>query len=117
MDLDNFKRVNDTYGHSVGDDYLKKFTEAIREIAGDRGSVYRMSGDEFICLYNSDKINLFLATFDKKIANFFEMDIPFLGVSIGCAKIPRDADSAEDLIKKADRAMYKVKKQTKNLAE
>ncbi|MGE4283994.1 MAG: GGDEF domain-containing protein [Clostridia bacterium] len=109
MDLDNFKKVNDTYGHSVGDDYLRQFTKATIETIGDKGSIYRMSGDEFICIYEEDKVDLFLATFEKKIMDFFDMNIPFLGVSIGCAKFPEDADSLDVLIKIADRIMYKVK--------
>lgn len=80
MDLDNFKKVNDTYGHSVGDDYLKQFTKATIETVGHRGSIYRMSGDEFVCLYKENKIYLFLATFNEKISNLFGMSIPFLNI-------------------------------------
>jgi len=113
MDLDNFKIVNDTDGHSAGDVYLKHFTKATTETVGDRGSVYRMSGDEFICLYNENRIDLFLATFDEKLVSVLGMDIPFLGVSIGYAKFPQDANSIDELIQKADKVMYKVKRQTK----
>lgn len=114
MDLNNFKKINDTFGHSVGDDYLKKFTEKAMEVVSDKGSIYRMSGDEFVCLYRGNKIDLFLATFDEKITNFLKTDIHFLGISIGSAKFPQDANTIDELIKKADKAMYKVKKQTKN---
>ena len=113
MDLNNFKKVNDTFGHSVGDDCLKKFSEKAMEIVSDKGSVYRMSGDEFVCLYRGDKIDLFLAAFDEKITNFLKTDIYFLGISIGYAKFPQDANTLDELIKKADRAMYKVKEQSK----
>jgi diguanylate cyclase (GGDEF)-like protein len=113
MDLDDFKKVNDTYGHSVGDDYLKQFTKAAIETIGDKGSIYRMSGDEFVCIYNEDKIDLLLATFDEKVMNLFEMSVPFLGVSIGYAKFPEDADSLDKLVNKADKIMYKVKKTNK----
>jgi len=114
MDLDDFKKVNDTYGHSAGDNYLKKFTRAMIETIGNKGSAYRMSGDEFVCIYKDDEIDLFLTTFNKKIINYLEMDLPFFGVSIGYAKFPQDANTIEELIKKADRAMYKVKEQVKN---
>lgn len=113
MDLNNFKRVNDEYGHSVGDEYLKKFTDATLATIGEYGSLYRMSGDEFIGLYKSDNIDIFLETFDEKFESFLEMDIPFLGVSIGCARFPQDAESIDDLIIKADNLMYTVKKKTK----
>mgnify|MGYP001031332934 CR=1 FL=1 len=114
MDLNNFKKVNDTFGHSVGDDYLKKFSEKAMEVVGDKGSIYRMSGDEFVCLYRGNKIDLFLAAFDEKITNFLKTDIHFLGISIGSAKFPQDANTIDELINKADKAMYEVKKQTKN---
>jgi diguanylate cyclase (GGDEF)-like protein len=113
MDLNNFKKVNDTFGHSVGDDCLKKFSEKAMEMVSDKGSVYRMSGDEFVCLYRGDKIDLFLAAFDEKITNFLKTDIHFLGISIGYAKFPQDANTIDELIKKADRAMYKAKEQSK----
>ena len=111
MDLDNFKKVNDTYGHSKGDEYLKNFTEATNATAGRNGTIYRMSGDEFVCLYKGSKIKLFLKNFRENLADFLKMDIPFLGVSIGCARFPRDASTIDELIKKADKKMYQVKKE------
>ena len=113
MDLDNLKKVNDTYGHSKGDEYLKNFTEATIATVGSSGTIYRMSGDEFVCLYQGSQINTFLKTFRKKIVDFLEMDIPFLGVSIGCARYPEDASNIDELIKKADKVMYQVKKEGK----
>ncbi|MBC2721072.1 GGDEF domain-containing protein [Desulfosporosinus sp.] len=109
MDLNNFKNINDAYGHTVGDDYLKQFVEATTKAIGDKGSLYRMSGDEFICVYIGDKIYDFLAIFSQKILNLFEMNIPFLGVSIGYVNFPEDADSLDKLIEKADAVMYRVK--------
>jgi len=113
MDLDNLKKVNDTYGHSKGDEYLKNFTEATIAAVGSSGTIYRMSGDEFLCLYKGSKISSFLKTFREKIVDFLEMDIPFLGVSIGCARYPEDASNIDELIKKADKMMYQVKKESK----
>ncbi|MTI81108.1 MAG: diguanylate cyclase [Firmicutes bacterium] len=117
MDLDDFKKVNDTYGHSAGDEYLKQFTKASIETVGDSGSIYRISGDEFVCIYHENYIDLFLATFDEKIMSYFGMDIPFLGVSIGYASFPQEANSIDELIHKADKVMYKVKKKTKDQLE
>jgi diguanylate cyclase (GGDEF)-like protein len=110
MDLDNFKQVNDIYGHSMGDDYLQHFTKSTLETIGNRGELYRMSGDEFICIYTGSKILDFLETFNEKLIGSFDMGIPFLGVSIGYARFPEDADSLESLINKADHVMYEVKK-------
>jgi len=113
MDLDNLKKINDTYGHSKGDEYLKNFTEATIATVGSSGTIYRMSGDEFVCLYRGSKISSFLKTFRKKIVDFLKMDIPFLGVSIGCARFPQDAANIDELIKKADKMMYQVKKESR----
>ena len=110
MDLDNFKQVNDTYGHSVGDEYLIHFTKATIDTLNEKGSLYRMSGDEFICIYNSKQLDLFLSNFNENIINSFNFDIPFLGVSIGYSKFPQDGYLLDILIKKADTIMYRVKK-------
>ncbi|MDY6826814.1 MAG: GGDEF domain-containing protein [Bacillota bacterium] len=110
MDLDNFKQVNDTYGHTVGDDYLQLFTRVTLETIGGREEFYRMSGDEFICIYHGSKIKHFLETFNEKISSSFDMGVPFLGVSIGYARYPEDADSLDGFIKKADHVMYEVKR-------
>jgi len=112
LDLDNFKKINDTFGHSIGDNYLKQFTTASTEAIGAKGNLYRMSGDEFVILYMRRGIISFLESFNKTITDFFDMDIPFLGVSIGYAKFPQDANTVDSLIKVADKVMYKVKKQT-----
>ena len=115
MDLDNFKKVNDIYGHSMGDKYLRNFTEAAIAAVGSKGSIYRMSGDEFVCMYKGSKIKLFLKKFRENLVDFLKMEIPFLGVSIGCARFPRDAPTIDELIKKADKKMYQVKKEKNSL--
>ena len=109
MDLDNFKYINDTYGHDIGDKYLKSFTKIIMEVIQDKGSFYRMSGDEFICIYYGSKIDILITTFDDELLNAFNITIPFLGVSIGYAKYPDDSESIDQLLNKADKIMYCVK--------
>jgi len=113
MDLNHFKSVNDTYGHSVGDEYLKRFTKTTIGILGNKGNIYRMSGDEFICLYEGNKIDAFLELFNNKVSSILGMNIPFMGVSIGYARFPQDAIIIDELIKKADKVMYEVKKTQK----
>ena len=115
MDLDNFKKVNDIYGHSMGDKYLRNFTEAAIAAVGSKGTIYRMSGDEFVCMYKGSKIKLFLKKFRENLVDFLKMEIPFLGVSIGCARFPQDASTIDELIKKADKKMYQVKKESKTV--
>lgn len=110
MDLDDFKSINDRFGHDEGDRYLTSFSHATMETIYGSGEFYRMSGDEFVCIYRKGNIVEFIETFEDRIHAAFENQIPFLGVSIGYAQYPEDCDSAETLIKKADTIMYRTKK-------
>jgi diguanylate cyclase (GGDEF)-like protein len=110
MDLDDFKSVNDRFGHDEGDRYLTSFSKATIDTIHESGQFYRMSGDEFVCTYRGGNIEEFIETFEARIHASFENQIPFLGVSIGYAQYPKDCDCTESLIKKADTVMYHTKK-------
>jgi diguanylate cyclase (GGDEF)-like protein len=113
LDIDNFKEVNDTYGHLFGDEVLKKFALILREAAMNRGFAGRFGGDEFfMCLYNigtekdlrsllQDIYYKFLMAFDVKNLN--------LTCSMGIAEYPRNSVNYDILLKKADRALYIAK--------
>ena len=120
MDLDNFKNINDIYGHEVGDDILIRASEKIRKCMRESDFIGRFGGDEFMfCLDNIDspakavhiaqKLN---KDFSEKI--IVDKKIIDMGVSIGIAIYPNDGNSANDLIKNSDLAMYRAKKQRKN---
>ena len=117
MDLDNFKAVNDTYGHLAGDHVLltvaKRLTENIR--AAD--TVARISGDEFFVLARDIKSIEHAKTFAEKLLNQIKvpysyegkpLDIP-LSASMGICLFPYEGVTPIDVIGKADRAMYQVK--------
>ena len=115
LDLDGFKPVNDTFGHPKGDAVLKSVAQRLLKEAGQIGQVGRMGGDEFAIVIrdaNSRKTVETLA--DRLIAAIAE---PFhidkaeirIGVSIGCAFGPIDGQSVDDLIQKADLALYQAK--------
>jgi len=110
MDLDDFKSINDRFGHDEGDRYLNSFSKATMAAIHGSGEFYRMSGDEFVCIYKEKNIGEFIENFEERIHATFENQISFLGVSIGYAKYPEDCCSAELLIKKADTIMYRTKK-------
>lgn len=110
MDLDDFKSINDRFGHDEGDRYLTSFSRATMDSLHGIGQFYRMSGDEFVCIFTGENIGKFIEAFEEGIHDSFENQIPFLGVSIGYAQYPEDCDSAEALIKKADTIMYRTKK-------
>jgi diguanylate cyclase (GGDEF)-like protein len=123
MDLDHFKRINDTYGHRAGDAYLQIFSNRLQQIHYDKKICMRISGDEF-GLY----LHGFASVKDADIANIWkEIESTVLcepamigGVSIaircsaGMAVYGLDTKEIYDLIEYADFAMYQAKKQGKN---
>ncbi|PZM14371.1 putative bifunctional diguanylate cyclase/phosphodiesterase [Rhizobium tubonense] len=114
LDLDNFKLINDSLGHSVGDQFLKVVATRISELTSDQGSIARIGGDEFvIVLENMDpeSCSIRLSEIKKAIS-----DSVMLGgvevratCSIGVASYPVDGKTAEDLLASADMAMYRAK--------
>lgn len=119
VDLDDFKKINDLYGHSVGDSLLKMLGEKFNQLLTVGESVARFGGDEFIfCFPELD--NLQQAEHKVKcIQEIFNTEFIIDGklisssCSIGVAMYPNDADKAEDLISKADIVLYKSKSQQK----
>ena len=118
IDLDNFKPVNDIYGHDMGDKILIRFSEIIRSAIRSTDLAGRMGGDEFIvfCENISDEdviaeksrwINEQLLLSAREFMGE-DMTIP-LGTSIGCAFAPDEGNDFETLFKKADKALYEVK--------
>ncbi len=114
LDLDNFKLVNDSLGHSAGDELLKIVAGRVRALIADRGSVARVGGDEFVivlpqmtaedsfCLLSEirDAVNSPISVNDAKLR---------VTCSIGVAAYPAHANLAEDLLAAADMAMYRAK--------
>ena len=120
IDLDGFKSVNDNFGHSKGDLLLKYAAQRIKNAVRASDSVARLSGDEFavmLCgdndIYSNEKVATKILT---------ELSIPFqltekeayVSASIGIAIFPDDGYLSEDLLAKADSAMYKAKEKGKN---
>lgn len=119
LDLDRFKIINDTKGHTTGDQVLKKVALMLEKAVGNEGLVARNGGDEFIIvLRNTDKLKI------EKVAKriLFELSLGikidcheyFLTTSIGISLTPEDGKDEETLIKHADTAMYSAKKRGKN---
>jgi len=114
LDLDNFKTINDSLGHDVGDKLLYAFAGRLRSCVRSSDTVSRIGGDEFIILLGDDATNN-TATVARKIlkaiAEPFLIDGLDLHVttSIGISLYPAHGRDAETLIKKADMAMYQIK--------
>ncbi|TCI29801.1 bifunctional diguanylate cyclase/phosphodiesterase [Exiguobacterium sp. SL-10] len=119
IDLDNFKVINDRFGHSVGDQFLKQVTTRIESILGKHDTLARLGGDEFIILSPETTSNLG-AHRAQELVNVlhppFELEHEelFTGASIGISLHPSDGETAEELIKNADIAMYRAKADGKN---
>lgn len=124
MDIDKFKGINDTHGHTVGDTILKEFVIAIRKGIRATDLVGRFGGDEFIIILpTSEKEKAFkIAESIVRIVEGTAIRVnPQLilstTTSIGVATFPDDSATAEDLFDKADQALYQVKKRGGNGAE
>ena len=116
LDIDYFKRINDTYGHVAGDEVLRKLGELLFSCKREGEILARFGGEEFImCLFNTDSARSRLAAerFRRLVAEHdFSSISPGLKitVSIGLALFPQDrAASIDDLIRTADKAMYASK--------
>lgn len=120
MDLDGFKAVNDQYGHAMGDKLLKTVGQLVRQLLRKSDTLARIGGDEFAVLLVSDVTEEHAIQVAKKIIALFDKEIQLdniavkVGVSIGVSIYPEDSLVCDDLIKKADVAMYYVKEHGKN---
>ena len=115
LDLNNFKQVNDLYGHSEGDNLLRKIAKAIKENVRESDFVIRYGGDEFIIVTDAgpDTILKLIERLHNSL-KFTYRDID-ISVAIGSACYPIDGKSLEELIKVADERMYKIKEIQKKL--
>ena len=120
MDLDNFKRVNDKFGHQMGDNIIKEAANRILNIIEGKHFTARLGGDEFVVIFNNiepikPKVNELI----KELAKPYFDKIDFITVSVGISTYIKD-DSIDDeevlfqLQKKADKAMYQAKTNGKN---
>jgi diguanylate cyclase (GGDEF)-like protein/PAS domain S-box-containing protein len=113
IDIDRLKEVNDTLGHDVGDQMLKQLASRLRDALTGMGTIARLGGDEFAVLIRGEDSDIG-AAFDAMQAALEE---PLaIGdtrrnctISVGVTKFPADAESAGDLLKNADLALYRAK--------
>ncbi len=107
MDLDRFKLVNDHYGHTEGDRYLRRFADISSDILDGRGKVYRLSGDEFVALYHDGEVPAqTVAALEECRQWDLNEKIPFQGVSIGMIFCSPPHMDPEQILRQADAAMY-----------
>ena len=131
IDLDDFKRINDTLGHGVGDELLTqaaaRLSACVRtedDVAinrgGEPGSVARVGGDEFVLLFRDAADQNALAAVAQRLIDAFRAPFAVGGykvqssISVGIACYPRDGNFGDTLLKHADMAMYRAKEQGKD---
>ncbi|MHB8667898.1 MAG: putative bifunctional diguanylate cyclase/phosphodiesterase [Burkholderiales bacterium] len=115
IDLDNFKLVNDSLGHHVGDSLLKQVALRIKEVLREADMVSRLGGDEFLVILADFAAPEDAAKVADKLLQVISAPIDLDGrmlvtnASIGISVFPRDGDNPDDLIRRADAAMYNAK--------
>ncbi len=120
LDFDKFKEINDTYGHSYGDEVLICMSNRFKNILREEDTIARIGGDEFVFLIENSENLSDLESILEKVMNTFKEDIIVKGLtfqlssSIGISIFPDDGKNIEDLIKNADTAMYQAKEAGKN---
>lgn len=116
MDLDNFKRVNDTYGHPVGDEVLKQTTRVTKEVIRNSDTLVRFGGEEFILLMENTNLHGVMMVAEKIRKAIEEAIFPLVGhqtVSIGTAQ-HIDKESFLQWYKRVDEALYEAKNTGRN---
>ena len=117
IDLDNFKNINDTFGHAVGDNTLKKLAEVLKKtVEGKRASVGRWGGEEFLVLLNGvigDEAFDFAEILRKNVEEEDFGEAGHITCSIGISQLSQD-DSFDDAFDRVDKAMYLSKEAGRN---
>ncbi|MEO8432489.1 MAG: EAL domain-containing protein [Acidobacteriota bacterium] len=117
LDLDRFKVINDSLGHSIGDELLRRVAERLGGCVREGDTVARLGGDEFTVLVEGMEKEVDAAKIARKILGalrlpfFIDGRELFITASMGVAIHPADGENAEDLVRNADTAMYRAKEQ------
>lgn len=119
IDMDNFKSVNDTFGHLVGDEVLIKFATTIKDTIGEDNLAGRIGGDEFVVFLKTattreDARIMATAIVNNIKKSFFNSYVTGVSASIGIAMAPKDGEDFETLYSNADKSLYYVKQNGKN---
>ena len=116
LDIDFFKKVNDTYGHDIGDKVLKQFVEIVRDSSRNDDLVIRWGGEEFLLLLkvkSVDNAKKILENIRKSIDEAYFKEVNHITSSIG-ATIYKENEKIEDSFKRADEALYEAKNSGRN---
>jgi diguanylate cyclase (GGDEF)-like protein len=120
LDVDNFKSINDTLGHSFGDRVLQSIAERLHKTVGDNGLLARLGGDEFTMLLEDVQSIEEVEAKSAQIVEAFQQPLTIDGralatsASVGASLFPDHADTAEELLRAADVALFSAKEMGRN---
>lgn len=120
LDIDHFKNINDTYGHDAGDSILRCFAETLRKNGRDSDLVARIGGEEFVILLPNTKLHDAMTFAERLRASIeregciFEKQCVPITASLGVAAFGEGMETLDLLLKEADNAMYRAKKEGRN---
>ena len=120
IDLDNFKTLNDTFGHAAGDGLLRQVARRLQSVVRSTDAISRLGGDEFAVILPLDMDDAALNTYGQRIVGTFHHSFTEVGqqmtmtCSAGIATFPGDAADMDGLVSNADTAMYRAKEMGKN---
>ncbi|CAN8141901.1 diguanylate cyclase [uncultured Thiomicrorhabdus sp.] len=122
-DIDHFKKFNDTYGHLIGDSVLRYFAKVIKRNQGANEQIYRYGGEEFVIIIKNvslkeaekraEQIRKQVSDSHLKLKNS-EQEIKMITCSFGIAELRPELDDRDSLFARADKALYKAKKEGRN---
>jgi diguanylate cyclase (GGDEF)-like protein len=119
-DLDFFKKINDTLGHEAGDKILLQMAKCLNDSTRKEDLVVRLGGDEFLLMLNHLDSSLQAISIIKRLYELWTIPVEiadkkiYISSSIGIAFYPKDAENLDDLMRKADKALYKAKELGRN---
>lgn len=120
LDLDRFKNINDTLGHTAGDTLLKEVAARLKQIVQEDDTIARMGGDEFTLIFTDIKTENEIVHIAERIMSVFRKPFYIEGheiyvtASVGISMYPSDGEQFEVLVKNADMAMYRAKEYGRN---
>ena len=119
FDIDGFKQINDTHGHTVGDAVLREVGKRLNTVADNDFTPYRFGGDEFVCILKNN-FKRQIENYANRCMELFKPDFELedltltIQISLGISVYPDDTSNMTTLLEYADQAMYSVKKHGKN---
>ena len=120
LDVDDFKKINDNYGHKYGDKVLKIIAKRFQAVVRKADTVARIGGDEFLVILSAVRATNIVERIAAKLIEETSLVVSIgsydfnVGLSIGIALYPANGSDADELIQVADKAMYQAKKNGRN---